>query len=83
MATINLQVEQYDIIRRVLTIEDANLLTRIKNFISENAPTNDDYRPKTKAEVMTELRNCCMVIARQVLSVGINTVLSRAGRLFL
>jgi len=61
MATINLQVEQNDIIRRVLTIEDANLLTRIKNFISENAPTNDDYRPKTKAEVMTELKEAFLV----------------------
>ena len=61
MATINLQVEQNDIIRRVLTIEDANLLTRIKDFISENAPTNDDYRPKTKAEVMTELREAFLV----------------------
>jgi hypothetical protein len=61
MATINLQVEQNDIIRRVLTIEDANLLTRIKDFISENAPTNDDYRPKTKAEVMTELKEAFLV----------------------
>ena len=61
MATINLQVEQNDIIRRVLTIEDANILTRIKDFISENAPTNDDYRPKTKAEVMTELKEAFLV----------------------
>ena len=61
MATINLQVEQNDIIRRVLTIEDANLLTRIKDFISENAPTNDDYRPKTKAEVMTERKEAFLV----------------------
>ena len=61
MATINLQMEQNDIIRRVLTIEDANLLTRIKDFISENAPTNDDYRPKTKAEVMTELKEAFLV----------------------
>lgn len=61
MATINLQVEQNDIICRVLTIEDANLLTRIKDFISENAPTNDDYRPKTKAEVMTELKEAFLV----------------------
>jgi hypothetical protein len=61
MATINLQMEQNDIIRRVLNIEDANLLTRIKNFISENAPTNDDYRPKTKAEVMTELKEAFLV----------------------
>jgi hypothetical protein len=61
MATINLQVEQNDIIRRVLTIEDANLLTRIKDFISENAPASDDYRPKTKAEVMTELKEAFLV----------------------
>ena len=61
MATINLQVEQNDIIRRVLTIEDANLLTRIKDFISENAPTNDDYRPKTKAEIMADLKEAFII----------------------
>ena len=61
MATINLQMEQNDIIRRVLNIEDTNLLTQIKNFITECAPEDDDYRPKTKAEIMADLKEAFII----------------------
>jgi hypothetical protein len=61
MATINLQMEQNDIIRRVLNIEDTNLLTQIKNFITERAPEDDDYRPKTKAEIMADLKEAFII----------------------
>lgn len=60
MATINLQMEQNDIIRRVLNIEDTNLLTQIKKFITERAP-DDDYRPKTKAEIMADIKEAFII----------------------
>lgn len=61
MATVNLQTEQNDIIRRVLNIEDANLLTQIKDFITAHTPEDDDYRPMTKEEIMAELKEAFRV----------------------
>ncbi len=61
MATVNLQTEQNDIIRRVLNIEDANILTQIKDFITAHAPEDDDYRPMTKEEIMAELKEAFRV----------------------
>ena len=61
MATVNLQTEQNDIIRRVLNIEDANILTQIKDFITAHAPEDDDYRPMTKEEIRAELKEAFLV----------------------
>ena len=61
MAKVNLQMEQNDIIRRVLNIEDTNILTQIKEFITAHAPEDDDYRPMTKEEIMAELKEAFLV----------------------
>ena len=56
MRTVNLQMEQNEIIRRVLDIEDVSILTSIKEFIAQRVPADADDKPMTKAEILAGLK---------------------------
>lgn len=52
MATTDLQVQQNDIIRRVLEIKDADTLAKIKSLIMQDTHTNADAEAMSKSEIL-------------------------------